>query len=327
MADNELDLMQWQLGTQTVFQTAVAPTAKLMGVEDGEIQALVGTSAVPEQRNSLAPAFNATVDSVTGEGTLSGAANFEQIGYLLDSLLGQATPGVGPGYTRAYTAPLGTKPSPRILTLTKGSSLDARALKGGIVNELTLTAETNARVGYESKLIGHSVETDTLAALSDTAVNYIHSNQVALKFDTWAGTMGGTALTPTAYKMELGLNFNKMVQMGLGSVNPLGHKHKKGEVGSNQLKLAMELDTTSAGYYNSIITATTDPFRAQIQATFTSGSLIFVVQYAGYAAEAPKYVEDTDGVATLEFVFSPLYHSVFGNWFKASLANAVAVLP
>ncbi len=327
MADNEIDLMQWQVGTQTLFNTAVTPTAKLMGVEDGELQAVVNTSAVPEQRRSLAPAYNATVDSVTGEASLSGAATFEQIGYQLDSLLGQATPGVGPGYTRAYYAPLITKPAPRILTLTRGSTIDARCLKGGIVNELTLTAETNTRLGYESKLIGHSVETDVLAALSDTTVNYIHSNQVALKFDTWAGTMGGTSLTPLAYKMELGLNFNKMVQMGLGAVNPLDHKIKKGEVGSNQLKLAMELDSASADYYNSIITATTDPFRAQIQATFTSGSLIFVIQYAGYASEAPKYVEDTDGVSTLEFIFSPLYHNTFANWLKMSLTNAVAVLP
>lgn len=326
MADNELDLMQWQLGTQTVFATAVTPTAKLMGVEDGEIQALVSTSAVPEQRNSLAPAFTATVDSVTGEATLSGAASFEQIGYQLDSLFGQATPGVGPGYSREYLAPLTTKPTPRILTLTKGSSLDARALKGGIVNELTLTAETNARVGYESKLIGHSVETDTLAALSDTAVNYIHSNQVAITFDTTLA-FGTTPLSPIAYKAELGLNFNKMVQMGLGSVNPYGHKIKKGEVGSNQLKLAMELDATSAGYYNSLITATYVPFSAKISLTFTYGALVYIIYYSGYAAEAPKYVEDTDGVATFEFVFSPLYNSTFGNWLKMTLTNAVAVLP
>lgn len=326
MADNELDLMQWQIGTQTLFNTAVTPTAKLMGVEDGEIQAVVSTSAVPEQRKSLVPAYTATVDSVTGEASLSGAASFEQIGYLLDSLLGQATPGVGPNYTRDYVAPTGTKPSPRILTLTRGSGLDARALKGGIVNELTLTAETNARVGYEAKLIGHSVETDVLAVLSDTTVNYIHSNQLALTFDTTLG-MGSTPLVPLAYKMELGLNFNKMVQMGLGSVNPMDHKIKKGEVGSNQLKLAMELDANSAAYYNSIITATYVPFSAKIGATFTSGSLLFNLYYSGYAAEAPKYVVDTDGVATFEFVFSPLYNAAFGNWFKASLTNAIATLP
>jgi hypothetical protein len=327
MADNELDLMQWQIGSQSQFDTAVTPTAKLMGVESGEIQPLVETSAVPEQRASLAPAFTATIDKVSGEASIAGAANYQQIGYLFDSLLGEASPsGAGP-YTRAYAAPLGSKPTPRILTLVRGSSLDARCLKGGIVNELTLTAETNQRVMYDGKMIGHSVESDALAALSDLAVDYLHSNQVALTLVTWAGTMGATALSPLAYNYELGLNFNKMLQMGLGSVTPRDHKIRKGEADSNQLKLSMELHSDSAGWFNSIISATATPFRAQIQATFTLGAASLVLQYAGYAAEAPKYVEDTDGIATLEFTFSPLYHSTFGNWFKASLVNAVATLP
>jgi hypothetical protein len=326
MADNERDLMQWQVGTQTVFETAVTPTAKLLGIEEGEIQPLVETSAVMEQRASLAPAYAATVDSVTGEASVKGDATFEQLGYFLDSLLGQAAPsGAGP-YVRAYAAPLGTKPAPRILTLTHGSALDARCLKGGIVNELTLTAEKNTRVKHEAKLIGHSVESDALAALSDIVPNWIHGNQVALTIDTWGGTMGGTALTPIAYKYELGLNFNKMVQMGLGAVTPRDHKIKKGEPDSNQLKIAMELHATSAGWFNDIITATATPWRAQVQATFTLSTAILVIKYAGFAAEAPKYVEDDDGIASLEFTLSPMYHATVANWLKIDLTNSVAVL-
>ncbi len=327
MPDNELDLMQWQVGKQTLFATEVVPTAKLIGVTDGEIAPLVETSAVPEQRATLAPAFQATVDKVTGEATVSGDANFEQLPYFLDSLLGEATPGTGPAYKRDYAAPLGSKPSPRIMTLVRGSALDSRALKGAIVNELTIAGENNKRITYEAKAIGHSVIQKAVAVIADTSPNYIHANQVAIALDTWAGTMGGTPLTPTAYSFELGLNFNKMVQHGLGSLTPKDHKIKRGEPDSNQLKLSMELDTTSAGYFNSLITATTDPWRAQIQLTFTSGSLIYLIQYAGYAAEAPSYIADTDGVATLEFVFSPLYHATLANWLKMSVSNLVATLP
>lgn len=328
MADNELDLMQWQIGTQSAFDTAVTPTAKLIGVTEGEIAAQVETSPVAEQRATLsAAAFAATVDKKHGEASLTVDLTYEQAAYWLDSALGTATPGTGPGYARTYAAPLGTKPTPRILTLTRGSALDARCLKGAIVNELTLKAESNARATAELAFLGHSVESDSLAALSDTTPDYMHANQLALTFDTWAGTMGATPLVPLAYSLELGLNLNRMLQHGIGSLNPVGHKIKRGEGDSNQLKLTLELDSTSAGYYNSIVAATTEVFKAQIQGTFTLGSKIFVFQYAGYCPEAPAYVADSDGIATLEFIFSPMYHATFGNWFKASLTNLVSTMP
>lgn len=327
MADNELDLMQWQLGTQSQFDTAVTPTAKIMGVTEGEINAQVETSPVREHRATLAPNFQATVDKKHGEASLTVDLNYEQIGYWLDSALGQATPsGDGP-YVRAYAAPLAAKPTPRILTLVRGSALDTRCIKGAIANELTIKAKSNQRATADIAFLGHSVESDALASLSDIAPEYLHANQLALTLDTWAGTMGATPLVPLAYNLELGLNMNRMLQHGLGSLAPVDHKIKRGEGDSNQLKLTLELASASAGYYNSIIAATTDVFKAQIQATFTLGTKIFQFQYAGYCPEAPSYLPDEDGIATLEFTFSPMYHTTFANWFKASLTNSVSTLP
>lgn len=326
MADNELDLFQWQVGTQTLFATAVTPTAKLIGVSaDGEIAPIIETSAVREERATLAPTYSATVDSITGEATVPGDANYEQIAWILDSLLGQATPGSGPGYARQYSGPIGTKPSPRILTLTRGSALDARCLKGAIANELTLTTETNKRVTYEAKFIGHSVEADALASLADITPNYIHANQAAITLDTWAGTMGATALPSIAYNLELGLNMNKGVKMGIGSASPRGHKNPRGEGDSNQLKLSVELDTDSAAYYTSILSGSL--WQAQVQITYTlDATHSLVIQYAGYASEAPKFASESDGIATLDLVLSPMYHPTVANWLKITLTNAVSTL-
>lgn len=325
MADNELALMQWQIGKQSVIGTAVAPTVKLMGVQDGELTPNVDTSVVEQSRGSLAPAYDATVDKIDGSASIPGTASFEQLAYYLDSMFGEASPGSAPGYSRAYAAPLTALPvSPRMLTAVRGSALDARCLKGALVNELSLKAESNKAVSFEAKLLGHSVEADALESLSDTVVNYIHSNQVAIKLDTWAGTMGATALSPIAYSLDLGLNMNRVLQHGLGSVNPVAHKTNKADPGSNQLKVSMELDSTSAGYYTSVISPSgITPFKAQIEIAFTSGSLSLKLQFAGFTAKAPKYVSDADGVATLDFEFSPLYHTTFANWFKATLVNAV----
>lgn len=327
MADNEMDLMQWQVGSQSVFATAVTPTAKLIGVSaDGKIAPIVETSAVREQRATLAPTYSATVDKITGEATLPGDATYEQLAWILDSLLGQATPGSGPGYARQYSGPAGsTKPTPRILTLTRGSSLDARCLKGAIANELSLKTETNKRVTYETKFIGHSVEADSLASLADITPNYIHANQCAITLDAWGGTMGTTPLPSIAYNIELGLNMNKAVTMGIGSASPRGHNHKRGEGDGNQLKLSVELDTDSAGYLTSILGGSL--YQAQIQMTYTlDATHSLVVQYAGYVAEAPEYPSDSDGIATLDLTFAPMYNPTLGGWLKMTLTSAVSTL-
>jgi hypothetical protein len=209
----------------------------------------------------------------------------------------------------------------------RGSALDNRRLVGAIANEFTLTAETNKRVSRETKFLGHTVGAGSLATLTDLVVDYLHANQAAIAIDTWAGTMGATALTTTAYKYELGVNMNRMMQTGLGSAHPKDHKIRRGETGSNQLKLSLELDSVSAGYYTSILAATDGPLALQVQITFTKGTLVYTIQYAGYADGAPKYVEDNDGVASLELVLSPMYHPTFANWLKMSLTSAVGTLP
>lgn len=328
MANNELALMQWQAGTQTTFADDVAPTVKLMGAQDGEVNALVPASVVEESRASLAPAYEATVDSQSGEATVPGDANYEQIAYYLDSLFGKATPGSGPGYSRAYAAPLLSVPSPRILTLVRGSAVAVAALKGAICNTLTFKAELNKRLSFEAGFIGHSVVTSrALSVLSDTSPTPIHSNQAAIMLDTWGGTMGATAFTPAAYSIEFGFDLAKFVQMGIGSPTPLGHKIGKGDAGSNQVKVSMELDAASAAYYAAVISPSgVTPFKCQFQVTFSSGSLSLQLQFAGFTPEAPKFVSDSDGVSTLEFVLSPLYHASFANWFKATLINSIADL-
>jgi hypothetical protein len=328
MPDNQKDLFQTQLAKQSVIGTAVTPTVKLMGVSEVELAANVETSIVEEARASLAPAFDATVDKITGEATIKGDASYEDLAYHLDSMFGEATPGAGPGYVRAYAPPLTAVPTPRLNTITYGSALDTRCLKGAVCNEISIKAESNKRVTVDAKYLGHSVESDALAVLLDRSVNYLHSNQAAIKLDTWAGTMGTTTLVPLAYSLELGLNLGWMLQMGIGSAYPVTHKiGKKIDAGSNQLKMSMELDANSAGYYQSIANPTLPtPFKAKVQITFTLGTQIFQIQFAGFAPEAPKYISDADGIATLDFTLSPMYHSTLTNWLKLSLTNGVTTL-
>ena len=323
--NNEIDLMEWQVGNQTAFDTAVAPTVKLLGIAEGKLSPLVETSEVEEQRGTLIPAFNVTLDKIAGAANLSGDVSFEQIAWVLDSLLGTATPGATPEFQRDYAGPTTTKPTSRMLTLVNGSSEGVYGLIGGIVNEASLKVETNKRATFSSSLLGRNVATDTLATLTDPSViNFAHANQMTLFLDTWAGTMGATPITATAFSFELGLNANKALKHGLGTEDPKDVSQKKLAADGNQLKLALEFEATqSKAWLDAMIGSA--PFKAQIRLKFTlSATKSLQIDYCGWQKEAPELFSDSDGIAQVEMTLSPLYHATVANWLKIALVNGIA---
>ena len=329
MADNELDLMQWQLGTQSAFSTAVTPTVKLMGISGGSIKPVVESSAMNEIRGALTPGYTVTLDKQSGNASIEGDLTYEDVDYWLDTTFGQATPtGAGP-YVRVHNGP-GAKPTPRILTLAHGATgLDVKSLVGGIGSKFGFAFESNKRGTFKQELIGYKVEDDSLASLSDRSVNPVHSNHVAVYLDAWGGTLGTTLITAAKYSIAGDFDLNKMLQEGIGSLNPVGHKNKKGEPGSNTLKIAMEVDTQTKAFQDSILTATAaaGPWKAQVRLVATlDANHVFQCDFAGFAAEAPEMYTDADGIAQFEFTLQALYHSTLATWVKFTTTNQVATL-
>lgn len=323
--NNEIDLMSWQVGAQSAFATGVAPTKKLMGISDGELAPAIETSEVEEQRGSLAPAYNVTLDKVTGAAKLSGDATYEHLAIFLDSLLGIATPGTTPTFKRDYAAPLTAKPTPRILTLVHGSTEGVYGLVGGIVNEFTLKGESNKRVTFDAGLLGRSVEADTLETLTDSAVNFVHANQMSMYVDLWAGTLGATALTATAFSFELGMNASRALKPGLGSVYPKDVSQKKAAVGSNSLKLALEYEAGQSKAWFDAMISSSAVFKAQVRLKWNiSTTQDLQVDFCGWQKETPTAFPDADGIAQLELNLAPLYHDTVANWLKISLTNSTA---
>ena len=228
MADSELDLMQVQFGKETVWGTLVDPTAKMMGVETCEITPLHESEHIPEMRATLTPAYNAIVNRFTGEASIDGTLLYEDICYYLDSLLGIATPtGTGP-YTYSYVGP-GVKPTPRMISLVKGSTEGVYGLAGGLVNTLEMTFEPNAPAAFSAGLIGEDVEVDAIAALSDRVVNICHGNQVVIYIDDFAVAAGTTEYTGVKASASISLDLARTPKMGLGSLSPVGWKQAKAD--------------------------------------------------------------------------------------------------
>lgn len=325
--NNEVDLMEVQIGTQSAFATAVTPTAKLMGIGDCKLNPAVDSSAVEENRGSLIPAYNVTLDKIGGGAKITGDASFEQLGYFLDTTFGQATPSGTTTYTRAYAGPIATKPASRMLTVVKGSAEGSYGLTGGVGNEFNFKVASNERAKIDQGLIGHSVVPKALASLLDIAPKFLHANQMTIFINAWGETMGGTALTDTMFSAELAVNMNKAQKYGLGSVNPKAISQKKLAVDGNSLKLAVEFSSAQTkAYLDSILSSS--PLMLQVRLLFTYDvKNTFQIDFAGWQKEAPEIFPDTDGVASFDLNLSPLYHTTLANWLKLTLLNEVATLP
>ena len=323
----EKDTMEYQIGKETDWGDQVATTAKLMEIEDLELAPEEVSEAHAEVRGDLTPSYNATLDRKAGAASLSGIATYEDLPYWLDSLLGEATPTGTDPYEYAYAGP-GAKPTPRMMTLTKGDATFAQCLTSALVNVLTLEFPTNGPVTLSVEFFGHGVEDDSIASLNDRAVNIIHGNDVTLYVDTWAGTIGATPYPGIAFTITFKLDANRGDKPGLGDVNPLGWKQQRGDPGANQLMMSLEFDTNSDALLSTMLTGTDIPFRRQVQINCAlDASHSLEIDFAGFAAAAPTLHPDEDGVATLEFTLDAQENTTMGGWLDIRCTNTIATLP
>jgi hypothetical protein len=324
---SEMDLFQFQAGKETTFGTAVPQTVKFMELETLEIEPIVEGEAHKETRGTLDPSYNATLNKKGGTFNAAGIATYDDLPYWLDSLLGEATPtGTGP-YAYVY-AGAGAKPTPRMMTLTRGDENSVKSLVSALVQTLTLNVETNAPVGLEVAGFGHSVEDDALATLADRTVNPIHGNDVTLYIDAWAGTVGTTEFTDVAFALSLALDNARAEKPGLGAVTPKSWKQPKGDPTANQLMMRLEFDTMSIAFLDALLTGTDIPFRKLVRLEFAlDANNTMNIDFAGFAAEAPVLNPDEDGVAVLEFVLSAMNDPTgMGGWLDWEVVNGVSTL-
>ena len=331
MANAERDLMEWQVGKESVFGTGVVPTAKLMGIENGSIQPIEEAEHVPEMRGTLTPGFESILNKSTGEASVDGQATTEDLGYYLDSLLGEATtPETASPFTRTYNGP-GAKPTPRIMTLVHGSAEDAKALVSAICNTLEITIERNARTVFAAGFIGHHVEDDEVESLADRTLNLLHGNQMKVFLDPFGSAAGSTEYTAIDVSATLSLDMNKSLVGELGDLEPADHSHQKGDPGSNQLTLSLLLDAAagaSVALIDAALDATSTPLQRVIRLEHTiDANNKLLIDFAGFTAEQPEIFADADGLASLEFVFSAQNEATLGGWLQIVLTNEIDVLP
>ncbi len=315
-----------QAGKQTVWETAVAPSVALRGVTEFKVKPEQEIKVLNDLQLNMAGGDTSVILSNGGGGSVQGWASYEDLPYWWDALLGEATPGVGPGYSRAYAAPITTLPTPRIQTLMLGDeTVGAYKLVGGILNEFTLKLEPKKEVIYTGAFIGNSVAAGALTgALATRTVIPIMASDVATLFlDTWAGTMGATALTKCFLRsLELSIKSNRSTRYCVGDLKAASYISKPWE---STLKLRLEWNATSKAVIDEMVGGAAA--KRQFEVNFSGGTnKTLKIQYAGTITEAPEIFEDDDGVVSVGLTLTRTYHGTFANWLKITHVNAVASL-
>lgn len=324
---SEMELLQCQVGKETTWGTAVACTAKRMGVEKFEFAPEVNSKMLKEKRASLAPGFQSVLTDIEGAADDEGDVTYEDICYILDGLIAEATPGGAGPYTRDYTGPLGTKPTPRNQTVMWGDASGTYRLAGAIPAELTLTGETGkGTMRYKSKWIGKIIDGGTLAALTDRVVTPVTMDQTLLYVDALAGTMGATLLDLSHLKFEIKIANSRKLQRYIGALTPGSVKHHAFDVTA---KFTLEFNAAVKAYLDEIVAAAptaTMGRQIRLKAAISTTHLL-QVDISGVSLKAPKVFTDEDDVATVELELTGQYNSgAFANYLKVNTKNAVAAL-
>jgi len=330
MPDSEYDLLVTQVGKETVWGTAVNPTAQLVAIEDCKITPLMEATPIPESRGNLVPSYNASIDRRVGEGSINGAVTFEDIPYWLDGLLGQATPTGTGTFTRVYNGGL-VKPTPRYMTLVRGGPEGVYSIVGCMPSTLEMTFERNAFATFSCSLIGKDVASDAIATLADRSFNVVHGNQAAIYIDAFGVAAGTTIYDEIKFTASLSLDMNRALKAGLGSQSAVGWRQSRADPGANQLALSLELDNatgSSKSILDALLTATTSPIKKVVRLLFTlDANRVLTIDFAGFISEAPELFGDTDGIATLEFTLNAMYETTLADWLEITVKNQVASLP
>ncbi len=318
-------LLTVQAGKETTPFTAVTATVKRGLLEvpefnnDNEGELLIG------QTGTLSPGDVALVNSQSSSLAIGGTATYEDLPYELDALCGVATPSGSGTYTYAHNGQLAAIPSVRVQTFEIGDQQSASAnyrLAGCHLKSLEITQNVKEAAKFKAEYIGGVITSQALtAALSYRALNPLHYSHLTFFLDTWAGTLGATALTATMYQYALKIDTKRNLGWLLGALTPEDVDHDTWDV---TLDATMKFNATSKALVDALIGSTAQ--QRQLRIKYTDGTRIFQIDLPGTLTPKFKAWDDRSNTLLVKFTMRATYHATVANYLKFSTTNGVTTL-
>lgn len=317
-----IDALYGHVGRESAWGTPAVDTARLMGLTDLSINPEVAVRVIGLSRGGYAPGSAAAITDISAAASLSQELTYEDLHVWLEGLRGNMAPsGAGP-YVRDYNAPTATAPSPISHSIYYGDGVLAPyRIFGALPNSMTISGSVGEVVTVSGDWRGKGVDVAAgLAALSDRAVNTVMFHHLTGVFvDAWAGTIGTTALANSLYGFELAVTAEKPTRRYAGQTTAGVFNHRKW---AGTLRLDIDFNSTTKAMLDAIVGATS-PVMRQIRLSFTDGTRILRIDFAGTVTEAPSIFEDDDDVAVIPLTFQGTYNSTMGNWLKIQTTTGI----
>lgn len=310
-----------QSGKETTWGTAVVASVKRAGITDISFKPNTEVE-LPEELGSLAPSGQSLLLYVDAEGNVKGWCSYEDLPYYLEELFGEVAPSGGGPYVRAYAAPLGTAPVPRLTTFEYNQTGYVYDVAGALISTFQIDIESKKYWTFDANYLAKSIATGTLAALSNRQVEPIRAADTVIYMDAFGATVGTTALPTGQIKATISVDTHRHLKDFIGSISPTswGIDQFDGE-----LTIQFELDATSKALLDALIAPGLVTRLFRIKAT--SGTKVAQIDFAGVLMNPDNLFEDRNGNQTVTFHFAGQTDlGAFGNWYKASVTNSVAVL-
>lgn len=322
-----------QIGTQTVFGTAVAATAKMMGITDVSGKPDFTNSQKRYMQGDYAPAHSARITDKRASTVLNGDFSFEDFLYVLESSVkGGVTPTGTTDKTWDYPFPLGSNPGAKMRTIEINDGTQEYDIVGAVCSDWTLSgaASNDGLVQFTSNWLGRDLVPDTVTpALANRTFETLPVGALALYIDDIGGTIGTTAKTSTL--VDFSLSYNPGIHMkkfaGDADVRPSLFGYGIPQV---QLSVTYESNATAHAEIAKYTAGTGRLIRLKGLGSLITGIIYKSLQidFAGDILSVDPLYGDRDGNTTVKMTLGArLDTGAFGNYGKIQVINSIATLP
>ena len=323
MAPNPEVYQRLQVGKQGTFGTAVAATRRMAALM-GKVSPVVEVKKYRPAGSRLTSVvvLNKEHTQIDIEET---PVTYNEIIYLLDSLLGTATPTSTP-YVRTYDVTRDAGGARQLFTVEHGNSARGRDIPDALVSGLSFTFSRDG-ASFTGQMIGNAMADDQAltAALPELDIIPVTAPQVGIKFAATQAGLTAASLTAEDYIVTLNFNNFSAATWPLNqSVGFAGHVDTVPEINGSVTRnvdaagMAL-LSNLRAGSTHFMRVTATGPTLAGITPTASNGLEIDIAMKM-----SDIKFEDHEGVAVANWSFEIGFDPTWAKGASLKLTNGLA---
>lgn len=312
-----------QIGIETTPGTPVAANKKLLATSI--IPAVKTEGDAFRAIGNKYPSF-AVINKEWSEASIDGKLTYNEILYLLSSLLSQPTPvqqGATTAYKWTFTSNTSAEDAGKTFTVEQGDTNSAWRAAGMKVSGLEFTFNRN-EVTLTGTAIGQALETGITMTASPTSMTPKPVLPAHLKLymaDSRAGLDAAQAVS-RGFSLTWSLTDKNALAWPIGQSPVLIESEP-----SVEAKLSLATDTTGLGLIATMRSGATKWFRIKAEGDTIQTSYKYTVQidFPGQITEVGEF-SDEDGLYLVEYTLAMIHDATWGKAFQIDVIADVQTL-